>query len=410
MARNSVCAFILFIATAVLLSGCSGGDIGNPWGATQRSGQFETAPTQTPTGATAPAMPGPALPAPGANAGQPAKIALLVPLTGKGSDAGQAMLNAAQLALFDLGNNSFELMPQDTQGTADGARQAAEMAIRDGAQMLLGPIFAADVRNVSPVAAASGKNVIAFSTDWTVATPNTFIMSFLPHSQVRRVVDYAVSKGITRLAIIAPDDAYGNVTAAAFDAQLRRRNLAPVTSLRFTGAGLRPDQLATLSPVNGQMPFDAVLIAADIARSAAISTQLTQAGLPGTQVRRLGTGLWDDPSVAGNPALQGAWYAASNPSGRAIFEQNYLRTYGTKPLRIASLAYDATALTAVMAKSGYGYDRQAILNPNGFSGIDGIFRFRPDGIVERGLSILEIRNNQAVVIEDQPRTFQNTGG
>lgn len=415
MPRNPLCVktlsvFAALMLTVAVLTGCSGGvsDI-NPWG----SPKTENSVPQQPTAAAVPPVmtPGaavvpPVAPHPMGHA--PAKVGILVPLSGKGSDAGQAMLNAAQLALFDLGDNAFELMPRDTQGTPEGARAAAESAVKDGARLLLGPIFAADVRAVAPVAASNTVNVIAFSTDWTVASTNTFIMSFLPHSQVKRVLEYAASRGIKRVAIIAANDAYGNVTAAAFDTAARQLGLTNVAAIRFDPAkGVTEDQLRSYTAANGTAPFQAVLIAADSSRSATISKQLTKNGLTPNIVKRLGTGLWDDPAGLKNPELQTGWYAASSPTTRTNFENNYRKTYSETPLRIASLAYDATALAAVLAKSGKGFDRAAVLNPNGFSGIDGIFRFRPDGLVDRGLAILEIRNGQAVVIEDAPRTFQN---
>ncbi|MFP4464746.1 MAG: penicillin-binding protein activator, partial [Alphaproteobacteria bacterium] len=82
------------------------------------------------------------------------------------------------------------------------------------------------------------------------------------------------------------------------------------------------------------------------------------------------------------------------------------------PPRLSSLAYDATAFSVILAYTGLqqngspAYDRQSITNPNGFSGIDGIFRFRPDGIVERGLAVLEYKNGRISVINQAPDTFQ----
>ncbi len=410
MPRNHVSVKTLFMvlgfAAMMLLTACSGGESFNPWetpNATPTTSQLPPGQVQPHT------IPGADTAAPVSPVGKTAKVAILVPLSGKGSEAGQDMLNAAQLALFDLGDNSFELMPRDTLGTPEGARNATEAAIRDGAQLLLGPVFAADVRAASPVAMGGNKSVIAFSTDWTVANSSTFIMSFLPHTQVKRVLEYASTRGITRVALIAPNDAYGNVVAAAFDSTARKQGMTAVASIRFNSAGaVTPDQLRPLMATNGAAPVQAVLIAADPSKSASISALLTQQGLTPALVKRMGTGLWDDPSAFTQTELQGAWYAASSPAQRATFENNYQKTYGKKPLRIASLAYDATALAAVLAKSGQGYDRSAILNPNGFSGIDGIFRFRPDGLVDRGLAILEIRSGTAVTVDDSPRTFQSS--
>ena len=115
------------------------------------------------------------------------KVAILLPLTGRNATLGQSMLQAAQLALFDMGNNNFTLIPRDTQGTAQGASIAASKAINDGAQLILGPLFSDSVRATQAIAKQHNVNVIAFSTDWTLADRQTFLMGFMPFSQVERV-------------------------------------------------------------------------------------------------------------------------------------------------------------------------------------------------------------------------------
>ena len=123
-------------------------------------------------------------------------------------------------------------------------------------------------------------------------------------------------------------------------------------------------------------------------------------------------GLMDDAGLANDANLDGAWFAAPSPSARRAFEKRYGDVYGIKPLRLASLAYDATALAAILARSSFdetgapSYDYNALTNPNGFSGVDGIFRFRPDGISERGLAVLEFQNGSIKVVDEAPETFQ----
>lgn len=346
--------------------------------------------------------------------GRAAKVAILLPMSGKGSDTGQAMLNAAQLAIFDMGAENFELIPRDTTGTTEGARAAAQTSIDEGAQLILGPVFAADAKAVTPVALQRGIGVVSFSTDSSAAGGNSFVLGFLPQTQVTQIIDYAAAQGLPRIALIAPSDAYGNLAASAFDTHIRQRNLMNAGLLRYNAnTGPTPEQIKTLITSKGGAPgkpFDAVLIAAAPSQAAMISQQLTQAGLPPTSVQRLGTGLWDQPEATRLPGLQGAWYAASSPRLRAKFDQRYQQTYGEAAPRLATLAYDATALAIVLARSGQNYTRQTLINPNGFAGIDGIFRFRADGLVERGLAILEIRNNVASVVREAPNSFQSIGG
>ena len=120
----------------------------------------------------------------------------------------------------------------------------------------------------------------------------------------------------------------------------------------------------------------------------------------------------DNTGLAGEAGLSGAWFAAPSPNLRRDFERKYSNVYGRKPPRLATLAYDATALSAVLAQRGLQnqgrpeFDRNALMNPNGFFGIDGIFRFRPDGTAERGLAILEFNRGRIQVIDEAPTTFE----
>lgn len=307
------------------------------------------------------------------------KVAILLPLSGANAAVGQSMLQAAQLAVFDLGYDNFELMPRDT---ATGAAAAATAAVQDGAQLILGPLFADDVRAVKSATAGSNINVIAFSTDWTIAGGNTYMMGFLPFGQVERITQYAAAKGLKRAAVAAPSDTYGSTTSSLFESAAQKNG---ITISR------------ALSDASG---YDAVFIPAGGNALSGILPRVTN-----KNAKKLGTGLWDDPRVAADPAMNGAWFAAPSPRARAGFESRYAQTYGAKPQRIASMAYDATALAAALAKAG-GFGSANLTNPNGFAGVDGIIRFNKSGLVERGLAVLELRGGQITEIDPAPSSFQ----
>lgn len=401
MQRNllSVGRIFLLGSTLLALGGCS--DLQNsPWKPSESkttpemSGQAVPPVAGTTEGVTINpnAMPATGIP-------KVAKIALLLPLSGKGSDTGQAMLNAAQLAMFDLNASSvFELRPEDT---GKGAVQAINSAISNGANLILGPVFSNDTKAISPIALQNNLNVVSFSTDTSAAVGNTFLMGFMPQAQVNSVLNYANSVGHKRIALIAPRDVYGDSVASTFSMFMQRYSLDTAGIIRYE-AGQLPTA-ADLSTLKAGV--DAVLIAASATDSNKISTMMSAAGYPDATVKRLGTGLWDQAEAAKLSGLQGAWYAASSPRLRTRFEHRYFETYGTQPPRLASLAYDATALTVVLAKSGHGFGRDTLTSPNGFAGVDGIFRFTNDGIADRGLAILEIKNGTSTILIDAPQRF-----
>jgi branched-chain amino acid transport system substrate-binding protein len=340
---------------------------------------------------------------------EPVKVALLVPLTGPQGNLGQAMLNAAQIALFDIGASNVTIIPRDT---TKGARQAATEVINEGAQIILGPLFAQDVKAVSPVASSRNIPVVAFSTDWTAADQNTYIMGFLPFGQVTRVVNYATQRGSKNIVALIPNTPYGMAVNVTLQNTLSRANLSAPQSVVFAPNGLAQavQKLASKQQAGGTWAADALLMPLGGPQLSEAATHLRQNDMSLRQTRILGTGLWDDSPQA-RALLPGGWYAAPDPNQRVKFTNQYVATYGAQPPRLATLAYDATALAAALAIKGLNengqpaYDRASITSPSGFSGLDGIFRFRSDGLVERGLAVLEMRSEGPVVIDPAPTRF-----
>jgi branched-chain amino acid transport system substrate-binding protein len=370
------CTIIPLFLLILALGGCADMQSSSGWPQPSRQ---DSAQTQAGTYGNIPAT---ALPG-----GQPysqasVKVAILLPLSGPNASIGQSMLQAAQMALFEVGNDNFELISKDTGGTSGGATSAATSAINEGAQLILGPLFADEVRAVKPIAQSRSINMLSFSTDWTLAGGNTYIMGFLPFGQVERIAHYAAANGARRTAIAAPADQYGNTVSQQFKTEAARRGLILAPALSDAAS------------------YDSVFIPA---AGQSLSSMLTR--ITNKNARKLGTGLWDDARIAANPNMNGAWFAAPSPRARAAFENRYKSTYGSSPVRIATLAYDATALAAALSKSGAGFTASALTNPNGFAGIDGIMRFRSNGMVERGMTVLEIRNGQIVELEAAPATF-----
>ena len=367
-----------------------------------------------------PAAPG--LPTPAAEAG-PAKVALLVPLSGANADLGQAMLDAAQLALFEAPDDRLTLVPRDTAGNAEGAAKAARAAIGEGARLILGPLLAAEVEAVKPLARDAHLNVIAFSTVTELAGGNTFLMGFLPRQEVVREVGQARERGHVRFAALAPNSPYGHLmadalrdVASASGATVTRvefydpraADTAPAVRRLMPGGGAFADPAAATA---GTSSFDALLLPEGGITLKQIARQVKEAESDTKRVQLLGSGLWDVPGLASEPALVGGWFAAAAPEARHVFEQHFRAVYGHDPPRLASLGYDAAALAAALARGAGSepYSQQAILNPSGFSGVDGLFRFTPGGLVQRGLAVLEVAPQGDLVISPAPQTFQDLG-
>jgi ABC-type branched-subunit amino acid transport system substrate-binding protein len=382
--RRSALGFLL---GAPLLSACSG--------VQQSLSQFSS-PAPTPGG--------PQQPATVAGTGQ-VKVGLILPLSAAGNAgvAAQSMRNAAEMALAEFQNPNIQLLIKDDGATPQGASQGAQQALEEGAEIILGPLFAQSVPATAQVARSRGIPVIAFSTDSGVAGRGVYLLSFLPESDVNRIVEYSASIGKRSFAALLPDNAYGNVVEAAFKPAVPRRGGRIVAFERY-GTD-RAAAARTVAQALGQA--DALFIADDGDSVVAVADALTAAGANLRNIQLLGTGLWDNPRVAASPNLQGGLYAAPDPAGFRAFAGRYRSKYGAEPVRTATLAYDAVALVAALARTqgGQRFTQEVLTNPSGFAGIDGLFRFRADGSNERGLAVMKVASGGAVAVAGSPKSF-----
>jgi branched-chain amino acid transport system substrate-binding protein len=173
----------------------------------------------------------------------------------------------------------------------------------------------------------------------------------------------------------------------------------------------KPEEVGPSTAAVAASHPDAILIAQGGVVLRSIAPTLALAGASNRNVKFLGTGLWDDNSIMREPMLAGGWFAAPSLEAERTFAEKYKSVYGAAPPRISSLGYDAVSLVALLSK-GTPYQRYtpaALTDPNGFTGVDGIFRFHADGSAERGLAIMEVQPNGFVVVAPAPATFQASG-
>jgi ABC-type branched-subunit amino acid transport system substrate-binding protein len=333
------------------------------------------------------------------------RVGLILPLSASGNAgvAAQSMKNSAEMALAEFQNPNIQLLIKDDGGSPQGAAQGAQQALEEGAEIMLGPLFALSVPSTAQVTRARSVSVIAFSTDSSVAGRGVYLLSFLPESDVNRIVEYSASVGKKSFAALLPDNAYGNVVEAAFKSAVGRRG-GRIVAFEKYGAD-RATPARSVAQALGQA--DALLIADDGDSVVATADALTAAGANLRNIQLLGTGLWDNPRVFASPSLQGGLYAAPDPSGFRAFAGRYRTRYGGEPVRTATLAYDAVALIAALARTqgAQRFSSDALTNPSGFAGIDGLFRFRPDGTNERGLAVMRVGNGSGVPVAGSPKSF-----
>jgi ABC-type branched-subunit amino acid transport system substrate-binding protein len=336
------------------------------------------------------------------------KAGLILPLSASGNAAvaGQSMRNAAEMALAEFNNPDLQLLVKDDGGSAPGAQQAAQEALDEGAEIILGPLFALTVGPVGRAARARGVPVIAFSTDTNVAARGVYLLSFLPEADVERIIGYAASQGRRSFAALVPDNAYGSVAEAAFKQAVGRAGGRVIALERYP-----LDRTQMQAPVRNvaqsASQADAIFVPDGTDAVPTIVQTLTANGIDSKRVQLLGTGLWEDAQIFSNPLLDGAWYAGPDSTGFRNFSARYRTRYGKDPVRTASLAYDAVALVAALVKTlgKQRFSDDVLTNSSGFTGIDGLFRFRPDGTNQRGLAVLRVSPTGGQIISPPPKGF-----
>lgn len=340
------------------------------------------------------------------------RVALLVSrsATGNAGSTALAYRNAAELALKDFPNAGVELVVYDTGGKPETAQIAANAAVSEGAELILGPVFASEVRAVAPVARKAGVPVVAFSSDIAVAGSGVYLLSFLPAENINAIVDFANGRGKRAYAAIIPNDSYGAVVEAAFRQRVGATGGRVVAIERY-----QLDQIdiqtkaASIARLGNQV--DALLMPGNADEVPLIASILSTSGMPASSVTYLGSGQWDDPRIYNNASLTGAFFPGPDRRGFDAFAQRYKAAYGAEPPRRASLAYDGVVLAAGLVRQ-FGQERfsQSVLtNPNGFAGIDGVFRFLVNGSNQRRLSIFEISGSGPRIEQPAPRSFSGSG-
>ncbi len=337
-----------------------------------------------------------------------ARVALLLPMsaTGNAGQAGPSFRNAADLAVAALGGSDINVVIKDTLGTPEGASAATSQALAEGAQMILGPIFAAEVRAVASVTRPVGVPVIAFSSDAGVGGQGVNLLSFLPSSDARRIIAYAGQQNRTSLGALLPNNAYGQIMEAEMRQAAAAAGLQIAIVQRYDLTTIAIQEAAT-QIAEQRDQFNALFVpeAGDVMVS--IAQGLSIGGLTPQNTLFLGSGQWEDARVQNAPELRDSVYPAPPRAQYQDFVSRYQARYGSEPVRISSLCYDAVTLAAALARAGNGrIDPNMLTSSSGFSGIDGIFRFLTNGVSQRGLAVYRVTGSGTEIASAAPRSFQ----
>jgi branched-chain amino acid transport system substrate-binding protein len=320
------------------------------------------------------------------------------------------MKQSAEMALFDANAAEFELIVKDDLGSPEGARAAADAAVREGAEIILGPLLSASVEAVIPVASSARVPVVAFSNDKRLMRQGVYLLSFMPDQDVQRIVAYALANGRKNFAALVPDDAYGQIIESAFKTTVgaAQANIVAIERYGRGGSGtleatrrLGEALAGAGAGGDGSTVADALLVPGEPETLTSLGPLIAYARIDTTRIKLLGTAGWDSPNIGRDPTFVGGWYPAADQRGWQTFSEKFTKSFGSTPPRLATLSFDAVTIALALsgAPSAERYTAAGLTRPSGFSGADGTIRFGSDGAVIRALGVYEVQAFGSQVLE-----------
>jgi branched-chain amino acid transport system substrate-binding protein len=332
------------------------------------------------------------------------RIALLVPLTGDTGAVGQAIANATTMALLDTNADNLRITTYDT---AKGAGAAAQKAIADGNKLILGPLLADSVPAVIAAARPAKVPAISFSNDTSVAGADVLVMGHIPEQSIRRTVEYARARGSNSFAALLPQGDYGQRSLSALENALR--DFGGTLVARESYARGNTSIISAAGRLRTRGNYDTVLIADGVRLSMQAATELQRG--TATRARILGTDLWSgDSALTSGNSMNGALFSTVSDQRFKRFSDSYEARFGSRPVRVATLGYDAVLLTLRIARDwrvGREFPKGQLYDAGGFLGVDGAFRFGRNGVIERALEVREVRSGQVIEVDPAPDGFGN---
>lgn len=353
---------------------------------------------------------------PTVNPAKPTTVALLLPKSDAEAGAvARDMENAARLALAKFPDAKIDLKVYDTGGIAATAGAQAQLAVDEGAKIIIGPLRADAVNAAGLAVVDEGVNVLGFSNNPTIAGGNVFILSPTFANTANRLMSYAKKQGKGSVVVVHSNDVSGQFGKLAVEQAAASNGVSVLSS---EGYDLSIQGVTNTARNAGRVissgQADSVFITTEAANAAMpmLLTQLPEAGAAPESVQYIGLTRWDvKPEIFSQRGAEGAWFTLPSQSQQAAFNASYGASYGASPNPLASVAYDGVTAVATLLQSGSKEALTAaeLTRSSGFNGASGLFRLKADGTTQRALSVATIRNQKVEVLDPAPSRFTGAG-
>jgi ABC-type branched-subunit amino acid transport system substrate-binding protein len=363
-------------------------------------------------------------------------VALFLPLTGKNKDLGWSIFNATSLSLFDNDkNHRIELVLFDCKENPEDSKKVFKEIIDRNIKVVIGPIFTNTVLAIEKMARDNDITVISLSNNHELLNKTNsyggiFVGGIIPETQVDKIVNFSMDKGKFNFAVIAPNNQYGKIVTEQMKKFIRSRDGNFITSEFYENNNKDIDRAVDKVINSFSIPtksrnrdtsylsdydriYPQVIFIPEAGKALSrIAGSIARQNNEERNFQLIGSTQWNDATVLSDINLLGSWIPAPEFERFSIFEKNYYRSFGKLPPRITSIAYDAVLAVAKIAEQKTNLklsfvDFIEFNNPikNGFEGIDGTFRFLPNGAIQRNLAVLQIGNGKFEVIESSIPKF-----
>lgn len=322
------------------------------------------------------------------------------PLRRKAAD----IADGARLALDDLGAGQLRIDFQASSSTSGQAASKVQAAAAAGAKLIIGPATNGEVSRIisgtslprPPILALVPNNSAGGTHIWplygdaidsalegvgvAVAAKQKNIVvvheAGFPAENLLRLREGIKLKGGTTIGFV-PYPASGiNLRAAFAKGQLV---FAKANTIVLLGGG---DAIGEVIDI---------LAAGEFGQS--IATAIATSLIPEEIYKR--------------PSAQGLMVAVPSTTDVSVIAERFKAKYGRAPSYDAAIGYDSIAIAAGLVRSAgpEAITVENLTSSQGFRAATGLFRFRPDGRIERRMIVHRIENGSLKIIQEEGEGF-----
>ena len=351
------------------------------------------------------------------------RIGVFLPLSGTQAALGSQIDKGLQMAYFQIANPQIELVYFDTD-SPDRIEAVAQEAIAAEIDIAVGPLFSDKADVILPHLRRADIPILSFSNNQQIAANGLWVMGLLPEQQMDMLLGQALSQGYQDIAILADQSLFGQRMSQHIINRLTAFGMRASAYQPIDGKAASDDEMligqiknfARYVPLEeGELisdrpaPYEVVILAGGADFILKVAPLLSYYDLGPDRVAYLGTNLWANPALTGEPSLQDSYLAAISPELSAAFSQRHQSLFDAPSSYLGQLGFDVMAV-AVQALAQQQNESDKLQNPlvasllreQGFKGYTGSFKLAANGLNYRDYITYQLVQGELVPTELPP--------